>query len=128
MPQTLKLADVLTGPSRWGQKSYVTFEDCQIPPIQYSIGSHLLDVKCRFCLSGARQVLTSDLSGAKKSWEDEVNRLKLNRICVEYAAENSKYEHGKKVNCAITFNDHPLTTWEDIQEVVRRFDSKSASA
>lgn len=72
---------------------------------------------CKYCLSGA---LSADGHHLDKEY------MRLHKIIEKYVAENDKYKDSFDDVLGVNipgFNDHELTTWEDIKEVIRRFDS-----
>lgn len=81
---------------------------------------------CKFCLSGAIQ----SFGYAAGSPE----YMRLVKIIEDYTKENSKY-HGNASRLVKDdgnwwsipdFNDSHLTTWEDVKEVIHRFDTQSS--
>lgn len=110
-----KLGDILKEEKNWIRKWYAQDEwglDC----------SPMYSWACKFCLGGAMARM-----------QGVTYNERLSKIVKDYCAENKKYKNYTLEDPVLgwnifAFNDCPITTWDDIKEVVRRFDTQASIA
>lgn len=116
-----KLADKIPNKESWIRGNYATDEQ----GFYVELGNYRA---CKFCLSGAVQLIENIVPRFGRNYD------KLAEIVLDYTKENVKYK-GKSTSpkgadhwTIVGFNDTPITTWEDVQEVIARFDAQLKEA
>lgn len=113
----VKLADVLTE-KRWIKERWITETSWGNMP-------QSLESPYKCCLLGGHDIYEK-FNGFTRTDDDTYCRLI--GIMQEYVRENPKYNKkvmphtGGMFRTLSSFNDNQLTTWADVQEVIRRFD------
>lgn len=109
----MKLSEKIPNKEAWTRGAYALTKE-------EGFTAYDSDNACRFCLSGGVQAIGDIPYGPQYN--------KLEKIVKDYTKENSKYKgkshsmRGEDFWSIVGFNDSELTTWEDIKEVIRRFD------